>query len=59
MKGSTGTIKTIYYVASSEVALGIFGMEIVFWFVCCVDEAKFGVWKMFVNELLQFLLYVV
>ena len=39
MKGSTGTIKTVYYVAFFEVALGIFGMEIVLKFVWCVDEA--------------------
>ena len=38
-KGFTGTIKTVYYVASFEVVLGIFGMEMVLKFACCVDEA--------------------
>ena len=33
-------------------------MEIAFWFACCVNEAQFGVWKMFVDEPLQFLLDV-
>ena len=28
IRGSTGTIKTVYYVASSEVALGIFDKKI-------------------------------
>ena len=36
----------VYYVASSEVALGIFGMKIVLKFGCCVDEAQLGVWKL-------------
>ena len=30
---------TIYYVASYEVALGIFGVEIVIKLACCVTEA--------------------
>ena len=38
MKGSTGTIKMVYYVAFSEVALEIFGMKLVLKFAC-VDEA--------------------
>ena len=39
VKGSTRTIKMIYYIASSEVAWGIFGMKTVLKFGCCVDEA--------------------
>ena len=39
IKGSAGAIKTIYYAASSELALGIFGMKIVLKFASCGDEA--------------------
>ena len=39
IKGSTETIKTVYYLGSFKVVLGIFGMKIVRKFACCVDEA--------------------
>ena len=39
IKGSARAIKTVYYAASSELALGIFGMKIVLKFASCGDEA--------------------